>query len=107
MEGSKYPADAQEKPASAYELDSMNVEQKTKDPPEKEYYVTTAKEAEKKVREEENKNSEEATAYGRCVLLKNWVAVIKSINKSLVALLFYRGPNLSIYHFLSALLDMY
>ena len=38
----------QKKPASAYALVSMNAEQKTKDTPEKEYYVPTAEETEKK-----------------------------------------------------------
>jgi hypothetical protein len=33
----------------------------------KEHYVPIAKEAERRAREEENKNLDEATAYGRCV----------------------------------------
>lgn len=62
-EGVKRPADALEKPACAYEFVSTNAEQKTKDPPEKEHYVPTAEEAERKAREEEYKNSEEAAAF--------------------------------------------
>jgi hypothetical protein len=87
LEGTKHPANAQEKSASAYEFILINMEQKTKGLLKKEHYVPIAKEAWRKLRyllnillcwifelslfrlsnskarEEEYKNSKEAAAY--------------------------------------------